>query len=139
MDRITPKFKDVPAAQLFEVAKTTDDNERVMVVIKGSIIEGDEVVKTVALQLGAAGAEGRKRLTEAGLTVVPLGGQVQIAQVRFGSRAQKSGFEQGWDIQTVKVPTDRPTAHWFYLPALLLAGLVWFSQGRRLRAPAARA
>ena len=139
MDRITPEFKDVPATQLFEVAKATDDNGRVMVVIKGSTIEGDEVVKTVALQLGAAGAEGRKRLTEAGLTVVPLGGQVQIAQVKFGSRAQKSGFEQGWDIQTVKVPTERPTAHWFYLPALLLAGLVWFSQGRRLRARTARA
>jgi len=139
MDRITPKFKDVPAAQLFEVAKTTDDNERVMVVIKGSIIEGDEVVKTVALQLGAAGAEARKRLTDAGLTGLPLGGQVQIAQLKFGSRAQKSGFEQGWDIQPVKVPTDRPTAHWFYLPALRLTGLVWFSQGRRLRAPLARA
>ena len=80
MDRITPEFKDVPAAQLFEVAKTTDDNERVMVVIKGSTIEGDEVVKTVALQLGAAGAEGRKRLTDAGLTVVPLGGQVLMAR-----------------------------------------------------------
>jgi len=106
MDRITPKFKDVPAAQLFEVAKTTDDNERVMVVIKGSIIEGDEVVKTVALQLGAAGAEARKRLTDAGLTGLPLGGQVQIAQLKFGSRAQKSGFEQGWDIQPVKVPTE---------------------------------
>jgi len=106
MDRITPKFKDVPAAQLFEVAKTTDDNERVMVVIKGSTIEGDEVVKTVALQLGAAGAKARKRLTDAGLTGLPLGGQVQIAQLKFGSRAQKSGFEQGWDIQPVKVPTE---------------------------------
>jgi len=114
-------------------------NERVMAVIKGGTIEGDEVVKTVALPLGAAGAESRKRLTDAGLTVVPLGGQVQIAQVKFGSRAQKSGFEQGWDIQTVKEPTERSTAHWFYLPALLITGLVWFSQGRRLRAPAARA
>ena len=110
-----------------------------MLKVKGFTIEGDEVVKTVALQLGAAGAEGRKRLTDAGLTVVPLGGQVQIAQVKFGSRAQKSGFEQGWDIQTVKVVTERPTAHWFYLPALLLTGVVWFSQGRRLRLRTAHA
>ena len=139
MDRLAPEFKDVPPAQLFEVAKTTDADERVMMVIKGSTIEGDEVVKTVAVQLGAAGAEGRKRLTDAGLTVVSLGGQVQIAQVKFGSRAQKSGFEQGWDVQTVKVATDRPSAHWFYLPALLLAGLVWWSQGRRMAAGGALA
>jgi hypothetical protein len=33
----------------------------------------------------------------------------------------------------LKVPSGRPSAHWFYLPALLLAGLVWWSQGRRMR------
>jgi len=120
MDRITSEFDDVPAARIFDVGKATDDNELAMVVIKSSTIEGDEVVKTVALQLGAAGAEGRNRLTEAGLTVVPLGGQVQIAQVKLGSRAQKSRFEQSWDIPAVKVPTERPTANWSYLPALLL-------------------
>ncbi|HZF80336.1 MAG TPA: DUF3394 domain-containing protein, partial [Rubrivivax sp.] len=50
--------------------------------------------------------------------------------------------EQGWDVQTLKVRTDRPSAHWFYLPAMLIAGLVWWSQGRRMtpvlrRVPAA--
>jgi hypothetical protein len=33
----------------------------------------------------------------------------------------------------VKVRTDRPTPHWFYLPALLLIGLVWLTQGLRMR------
>jgi hypothetical protein len=31
------------------------------------------------------------------------------------------------------VPTDRPSAHWFYLPALLIVAIVWWAQGRRLR------
>jgi hypothetical protein len=35
----------------------------------------------------------------------------------------------------VLVPTDRPKAHWFYLPGLLLAALVWFAQGRRMPRP----
>jgi hypothetical protein len=57
---------------------------------------------------------------------------VQIGQVKFGTRAAKSGFEQGWDVTAVQVPTDRPTPHWFYLPALLLISFVWWNQGRRM-------
>ena len=136
MDRLAPEFRDVPAAQVFDVVKGLDEGDRLVAVMAGTTIEGDEVVKTVALQLGAR-ADPRARLREAGLTVVPLGNAVQVAQVRFGSRAARSGWEQGWDIRVVKVPTDRPSAHWFYLPAILLAGLVWWAQGRRL--PAARA
>ena len=36
-------------------------------------------------------------------------------------------------MSAVQVPTDRPTAHWFYLPALLLIGFVWWNQGRRMK------
>jgi hypothetical protein len=139
MDRIAPEYRDETPAKVFELAAATPADERVIVVLKGTTIEGDEKAKTVALQLGAAGADGRKRLQEAGLTLVTLGGNVQVAQVKFGSRAQKSGFEQGWDVQTLKVPSGRPSAHWFYLPALLLAGLVWWSQGRRMPADLRRA
>jgi hypothetical protein len=52
--------------------------------------------------------------------------------VKFGSAAKKSGFEQGFDIVEIKVPSGRPSPHWFYLPGLLLIGLVWWVQGRRL-------
>jgi TRAP transporter 4TM/12TM fusion protein len=135
MDRIAPAHREVPASQLFDIAKAAPAKGRVVMVIQGSTIEGDEVRKTVALGLGEAGADGRKRIVEAGLTVVALGGNAQIAQVKFGTRAQKAGFEQGWDIVAVKLPSDRPDPHWFYLPALLLAAAVWWAQGRRL-APA---
>ncbi|QJW84201.1 DUF3394 domain-containing protein [Ramlibacter terrae] len=90
------------------------------------------MTKTVALQLGA-GEDGRRRLSEAGLQLVPLGDKLQIGAVKFGSRAQKGGWEQGWEIARVKVPTDRPTPHWFYLPAVALVALVWFTQGLRMR------
>jgi TRAP transporter 4TM/12TM fusion protein len=138
MDRIAPEYRDAPAAQLFDAAAKADAGERLVMVISGTTIEGDEVVKTVALPLGAkptegdAQAQGRKRVRDAGLTVVALGDQVQISQVKFGSGAKKAGFEQGWDVKTLKVATDRPSAHWFYLPALLLAALVWWAQGRRM-------
>jgi TRAP transporter 4TM/12TM fusion protein len=134
MDRVAPEYQDVPPARLLELARDAGDQERLVMVIAGITIEGDEVSKTVGVQLGAKGADGRRRLAEAGLTVLPglaPGDPLQIAQVKFGSRAKKAGFEQGWDVKAVKVPTDRPNAHWFYLPALLLAALVWWSQGRR--------
>jgi hypothetical protein len=57
---------------------------------------------------------------------------VQIVGVKFGSRARKSGVQQGYDVARIDVPSGRPTEHWFYLPALLLAALVWWSQGRRM-------
>jgi TRAP transporter 4TM/12TM fusion protein len=133
MDRITPEYRDVPAAQVFEVARAAEANDQLVMVIKGTTIEGEDITKTVALRLGAAGADGRKRLADAGLQLVPLGGQVQIGAVKFGSRARKGGFEQGWDVATLKVKNDRPTKHWFYLPGFLLIGLVWWAQGRRLR------
>ena len=136
MDRFEPEYRDAPAAQVFDVARDRPSDDRVVMVIKGTTIEGDDVTKTVALQLGEAGSDGRKRLMDAGLQLVPLGDTVQIGAIKFGTRAAKSGFEQGWDVSTVKVPTDRPTPHWFYLPALLLVALVWWSQGRRL--PVAR-
>jgi hypothetical protein len=64
---------------------------------------------------------------------VTLGAQTQVAQVKFGSRAQKGGFEQGWAVQTLRLPAERANPHWFYLPALLLAAVVWVAQGRRMK------
>jgi TRAP transporter 4TM/12TM fusion protein len=134
MDQVTPEFREVPASQIFEVAKAAGEDESVVMVIKGTTLEGEDTAKTVAVQLGPVGADGRKRLADAGVQLVPLGAQVQIGAVKFGSRAKKAGVEQGWDVQAVKVPTDRPTPHWFYLPGLMLIALVWFTQGLRMRA-----
>jgi len=92
----------------------------------------------VAVQLGKSG-EGRQRLVDAGLTIQALGDEVRIAIVKFGSRAKKSGFEQGWKVRAVKVPTDRPSEHWVYVPALALAAFVWFLQRARLRPRRTRA
>lgn len=128
MDALTPEYRDAPPAEVFTIAKSVPD--RIVMVIKGQTIEGDDKRKTVALALGGDG-DGRKRLGDAGLTLVELGGEVQIAQAKFGSKAAKSGFEQGWAVQAIKVPTDRPTPHWFYLPAFMLIALVWWNQGRR--------
>jgi TRAP transporter 4TM/12TM fusion protein len=133
MDRVAPEFREVPASQVFEVARSVAEGESLVMVIKGMTLEGDDVSKTVAVQLGPVNADSRKRLADAGVQMVPLGAQVQIGAVRFGTQARKAGVEQGWEVQAVKVSTGRASPHWFYLPGLLLIGLVWLTQGRRSR------
>ena len=56
-----------------------------------------------------------------------------MTAVKFGSRAKKSGFEQGFKVAAIKVPNDRPSEHWVYLPALALVVFVYFLQRARMR------
>jgi TRAP transporter 4TM/12TM fusion protein len=133
MDRIAPPYAEAPAKEIFKIAGQLPEDDRLVLVIQGTTIEGDEVKKTVAVQLASPPGDGRKRLAEAGLTVTALGPQVQVAAVRFGSRARKSGFEQGFEVSAVKVPTDRPSEHWVYIPALALVAFIWFLQRARTR------
>ncbi len=133
IDKAWAPYQDAPAKQIFDTAGALPEKDRLVLLIKGTDIEGDEKTKTVAVQLEGPPGDGRKRLTEAGLTVTALGDSVQVANVKFGSRAKKSGFEPGWDIAAVKVPTDRPSQHWVYVPGLALLAFVWFGQKLRER------
>jgi hypothetical protein len=132
MDRISAPYTEVPAKEVFKVAQAIPADDRLILVIEGTSVEGDDVRKTVAVQLGAPG-DARKRLADAGLTISALGPEVRVSAVKFGSRAKKSGFEQGFKVAAVKVPTDRPSEHWVYIPALALIAFVWFLQRARTR------
>jgi TRAP transporter 4TM/12TM fusion protein len=132
MDRLYAPYTEVPAKEIFKVAGQLPEDERLVLVIEGTNVEGDEVRKTVAVQLGKPG-EGRKRLAEAGLTISAVGPEVRVSAVKFGSRAKKSGFDQGFKVAAIKVPSERPSEHWIYIPALALVALIWFLQG--VRAP----
>jgi len=144
-DQLAPEYTDAPAGQLFEIAGKMDEGDRLAFIIEGHTLEGEERNKTVAVRLGRQiedpdpAVAGRKRLAEAGMTVSGMGDKLQVVGVRFGSTASKARIEQGFEIVGVKVPTDRPNAHWFYIPGLLIAALVWLAQGWRMRrtAPAA--
>jgi TRAP transporter 4TM/12TM fusion protein len=144
MDRIQAEYRTVPASQLMQVARTLPEDDRLVLLIKGTNLEGDDITKTVAVQLAtppaADEADARKRLSEAGLSISGFGEMQTVSSVRFGSRAAKARIEQGYEVVGVKVPTDRPSAHWFLLPGALLVLLVWFTQGwRRQRLRAAHA
>ena len=106
--------------------------ERKRIWIEGINIDGKDVRKGVLLPLGEAGPA-RERLRRIGLTVVPLGDQMQIAQVAFGSQAEKLGIEQGFNVESIELPADRPAKEWMFIPALALLGVVVLTQRRRHR------
>ncbi|NJD09010.1 MAG: TRAP transporter fused permease subunit [Gemmatimonadetes bacterium] len=100
--------------------------------LQGTPVEGKDVTKLLSLPLDA-GPAARARIAATGLSLMPLGDTLQVGAVRFGSRAKKLGFEQGFEVVEVHAPVQRPSMHWLYLPALALVLLVWWAQGRRMR------
>jgi hypothetical protein len=131
MDKLQAPYAEVPASAIYKVAGELAQDDRLVLVIQGTTIEGEDVRKTVSVQLETPPGDARKRLAAAGLTISALGEQVRVSAVRFGSRAKKSGFDQGFQVAAVKQRTDRPSEHWVYIPALALAAFVWFLQRRR--------
>ena len=133
VDRFVPKYVAEPANRIEALADTLAPDDWLVVVIAGDNIEGEPIRKTVALPMGE-GANGRERIRSGGTTLVRLGDDIEVANVRFGSRARKLGVEQGFRIVEVLTPNpQRPSAYWVFLPAALLAAFVWWRQGRRAR------
>ncbi|MES2976203.1 MAG: TRAP transporter permease [Pseudomonadota bacterium] len=138
IDRFSPKYVSAPAADIYKVADRLATDEWLVVGIAGQNLNGVDQTKTVALPMGE-GANGRERLRNGGVTLTQLGNELEVAAVKFGSRAKKLGVEQGYKIVELKLPNPaRPSQHWVFIPAALLALLVWWMQGRRMGAGSLR-
>ena len=133
MDYLAPEYTHLPPAKVVDVARDLPDGGRLVLAIKGTTIEGDDVTKTVAVRLGAGGRRrpqaprrGRAHSRHARRQRADQRRQVRLAGEEVRLRA-------GLGRLAVEVPSGRATPHWFYLPAYLLIALVWWSQGRRMR------
>ena len=130
-DMIYPEYNEVPSAQLMKIVEQAPAGASQRVWVDGLNLEGKEVKKGVLLPLGEPG-KASERLKRVGLTVSTLGADTQIAAVKFGSRAEKLGLEQGFNITSIEQPADRPDKEWMFLPALALLALIVFLQRARL-------
>jgi hypothetical protein len=137
MDRLHEPYIDRPAKDLYAVVSEIPPDTNLVLVIEGANIEGENLRKTISARLGKAG-DARMRLSEAGATFTALGDEVRIGTVKFGSRAKRGGFEQGWKVVTIKTPAGGPSDYWVFVPALALIAFVWFNQRRRMSAPPSR-
>lgn len=142
MNHYQEEYIDLPAADIYQAAADLPEGKRFVVVINGMNLEGDEFTKTVATILPplpegtdlTGEAAGRKRLSDAGIGVMAFGDMVQLSSISFGSQARRAGWEQGWDVISVKqLNPKRPSDYWVYFPAFFILLFVWLRQGPRLR------
>ena len=136
-DMLYPPFEMAPAAQVMKLVDEKPAGAQLRMWVEGETLEGKQFSKGVLVPLGAAGPA-RERLRRSGLQLVPLGDEVTIGPVAFGSVAAKLGLEPGFKVTGVEIPVDRPAKEWMYIPALILLGLVIVLQrARNRRTPAA--
>jgi TRAP transporter 4TM/12TM fusion protein len=133
IDHFQPEYISAPATEIYRVADTLAPDQLLVLGIKGENIEGEEIRKVVALPMGQ-GKDGRERIRNAGVTLVPQGEDIQVAAVKFGSLARKLGVDQGYTIAELKLPNPaRPSPYWVFIPGALVALAVWWWQGLRQR------
>lgn len=133
LDRFYPAAVEVPAAAFLEKIGQAPDEQRIVFVVEGISIEGEDVRKTVSLPLGHP-QEPRLRLQAVGLGVTPMGGNVTISNVAFGSYAKRIGLEVGYEIVSILEPAERPSRVIPALLALLVAfgiGALQYARGRK--------
>lgn len=133
LDQLIPPWETAPASQLLQRVLQAPEQSSLRLQVSGLDLEGRNIDKGVLLPLGPKEETAQARLAQAGLGLLALGDDVQIATVRFGSTAERLGLEPGFEITAVQLPADRPAKEWMYLPALALLGLVIWRQRGRLR------
>ena len=133
-DRVYPPTQDLPPAQLMEQVNRIEPGQFIQLNVEGISIEGDEISKTVSLQLEDGSGDAAQRLESMGLMVSQAGERQIVDLVVFGSPAERAGVDFGWEITGVRVPAARPPKELVFIPALLLLGFIGWLQRRRLRA-----
>jgi len=138
LDQIVPPTVHVEPKQILEVAKAAHADGQLTIVVSGPDFDTGEVKSTTLLvPLGQPG-EAEKRLGDAGLAVMVEDEIVKVEEPIPGSPLfEKIGkvFDYYGDapvkIESILREADRVPKEVFYIPALLLLGLVVYLQRRR--------
>lgn len=141
LDLVQPPFHQVEPQQIFEAVESEPDGAQIRLVIRGPDFDNPDrmLERTMAFGLGEAGRDGETRFEEAiGLPVRIENGIVILDEPldmnSLAGRALSSMdfyADEPVQITAVEVSTERMPREVFYIPAVLLLGLVVFLQRRR--------
>ncbi|MEP4033292.1 TRAP transporter permease [Roseibium polysiphoniae] len=143
LDYVQAPYDQLAPTAIFETAGAAPDGGTLKVKVKGpDFDDADKMIETlVELELGAAG-DGEGRVTNAGLTVLLEGDNAIIEEpfpgTPFFEPFQSFDFYGDTPVEVVEVrqEAERLPKEIFYIPALLLLGLVIALQRRRTDVPA---
>lgn len=142
LDRVAPPYISSEPATIYNVVDSTAPGDVVTLVVSGPDFDTGETTETTLLvPLGETDGDAAQRLDKAGLQVTLADGAAAIEEPFpntpfFDSIGKAFDFyaDDPVQIADIKTPADRVFKEVFYIPALLLLGLVLWSQKRRQRA-----
>ncbi|MCB1511158.1 MAG: TRAP transporter permease [Hyphomicrobiaceae bacterium] len=143
LDLITPEFDLRPGTEIVRHAEKQPKDGELQIVVKGPNINNPKRIDqtTLVVPLGKPG-KGVQRLEKAGLMVTMEGNVAKLEEPTFASKFVKLAkmFDFYGDkpvqIETVMLPNPRMPKELFYIPGLLLLGLIILLQRRRQTQPA---
>ena len=134
LNQFQPEFETRPGAEIFDRAAAAPDNASLRVRLMGEDLNGDPVDARYLLPLGAAGGDGAARLYDgAGIEFREENGKLYVDNLNFGGPSEQLGIDFDWELAELEVAADRLPKEIFYIPALLLLGLVALLQRGRKR------
>ncbi|MEP6679735.1 MAG: TRAP transporter fused permease subunit, partial [Betaproteobacteria bacterium] len=133
LDLAVPRYEVAPPQSLNQLAEAAPPGTGLRVRIEGTTLEGKNVTKTVLLPLAAEGSAA-ERIAAAGLRLMALPTGTQVMSVALNSRADKAGFQQGFNVTGVETERPRLAKEWLFLPALAVLAIIMLIQRRRISA-----
>ena len=141
LDRVDPPYEDIEPTRIYEVVEATPTDGILTMVVEGPDFDTGEKASTTILVPTGNRQEATKRLESAGLTVVVEDGLARIEEPFPGTPYFESigkSFDYYVDepvrVATIRKEKDRLPKEVFYIPALLVLGLVYLVQRRRKNA-----
>ena len=140
LNQIQPKYNDTPGNEIIRIADEAPDDSTLRVIVRGPDFDNpDQMAQRTVVANLAAGEDGASRLDAGGLTIFEDEGKAIVEEpfvnTPFFQDFQMFDFygDEPVEITTVQVVNERMAKEIFYIPALLLLGLVVMMQRARKR------
>ncbi len=130
-DEVYAPMVNKDASQLASVIEGLKPGEQFRIQTRGLDLDGNETTKVVVFNINEEVKNSANPLQQLGLVMQMNEETATIEMPTYDSQAQASGMDWGWEIINVQTKAERPAKQWVFIPALLLIGLIAWSQRRR--------
>jgi len=142
LDMVQSPFRDVAPSGFEQAVADAADGDSLRLLIEGPDFNTGEVASTTLVMAIEGSGSAAERIDASGLLLIPEGETVRLDEPMFGSASAETlaDFDFYADepvrLSAVQTAQQRLPEQVFYIPALLLLGLVIMMQRRRQTKPA---